>query len=48
MFLLGTATTFAGAFLAACGEAAPEEVAKTDVPVAVSYTHLTLPTNRDV
>ncbi|MBA5244829.1 Rieske (2Fe-2S) protein [Corynebacterium haemomassiliense] len=33
MFLLGTATTFAGAFLAACGEAAPEEVAKTDVPV---------------
>ncbi|MDK8663507.1 MULTISPECIES: Rieske (2Fe-2S) protein [Corynebacterium] len=33
MFLLGTATTFAGAFLAACGEEAPEEIAKTDVPV---------------
>ncbi|WIM69083.1 Rieske 2Fe-2S domain-containing protein [Corynebacterium breve] len=33
MFLLGTATTFAGAFLAACGEAPSEEVAKTEVPV---------------
>ena len=33
MFLLGTATTFAGAFLAACGEEAPEDIAKTDVPV---------------
>ena len=33
MFLLGTATTFAGAFLAACGEPPSEEVAKTDVPV---------------
>lgn len=32
-FLLGTATTFAGAFLAACGETPSEEVAKTDVPV---------------
>ncbi|MCT2338199.1 Rieske (2Fe-2S) protein [Corynebacterium sp. p3-SID1056] len=33
LFLLGTATTFAGAFLAACGEAPSEEVAKTAVPV---------------
>lgn len=33
LFLLGTATTFAGAFLAACGEAPNEEVAKTAVPV---------------
>ena len=33
LFLLGTATTFAGAFLAACGEKPPEEVAKTEVPV---------------
>ena len=33
MFLLGTATTVAGAFLVACGEEAPEEIAKTEVPV---------------
>ena len=33
LFLLGTATTFAGAFLAACGEPPSEEVAKTAVPV---------------
>ncbi|WP_080792123.1 Rieske (2Fe-2S) protein [Corynebacterium pacaense] len=32
-FLLGTATTFAGAFLAACGSAPSKEVAKTEVPV---------------
>lgn len=33
MFLLGTAATFAGAFLAACGESPSEEVAATEVPV---------------
>ena len=33
MFILGAATTFAGAFLAACGEAPSDEVAKTEVPV---------------
>lgn len=33
MFLLGTATTFAGAFLAACGSEPALEVAATDVPV---------------
>lgn len=33
LFLLGTATSFAGAFLAACGEPPSEEVAKTAVPV---------------
>lgn len=33
MFLLGTATTFAGAFLAACGAEPTAEVAKTEVPV---------------
>lgn len=33
VFMLGTATTFAGAFLAACGEPPSEEVAKTEVPV---------------
>ncbi len=33
MFLLGTATTFAGAFLAACGETPTSEVAATEVPV---------------
>lgn len=33
MFLLGTATTFAGAFLAACGSAPTAEVAATEVPV---------------
>ena len=36
LFLLGTATTFAGAFLAACGEPPSEEVAKTAVPVGSS------------
>lgn len=33
MFLLGTASTFAGAFLAACGTAPGEEIAATQVPV---------------
>lgn len=33
LFLLGSATTFAGAFLAACGSPAPAEIAETDVPV---------------
>ena len=33
MFILGTATTFAGAFLAACGKPASAEVAATQVPV---------------
>lgn len=33
MFILGAATTFAGAFLAACGKPAPAEVAATQVPV---------------
>ncbi len=33
MFLLGTATTFAGAFLAACGSEPPVEVSAADVPV---------------
>lgn len=33
LFLLGSATTFAGAFLAACGSEPSEEVAKTQVPV---------------
>ncbi len=33
MFLLGTATTFAGAFLAACGSEPGVEVATADVPV---------------
>lgn len=32
-FILGTATTFAGAFLAACGQEPSDEVAKTEVPV---------------
>lgn len=32
-FLLGSAATVAGAFLAACGGDAPEEVASADVPV---------------
>ncbi|ANE05437.1 Rieske (2Fe-2S) protein [Corynebacterium crudilactis] len=36
MFLLGTATTFAGAFLAACGTAPNEEIAATEVPVGSS------------
>ncbi|MDY5785698.1 MULTISPECIES: Rieske (2Fe-2S) protein [unclassified Corynebacterium] len=33
LFLLGSATTLAGAFLVACGKPAPEEVAATEVPV---------------
>ncbi|MGP6174195.1 Rieske (2Fe-2S) protein [Corynebacterium sp. A21] len=33
MFLLGTATTFAGAFLAACGSNPTAAVAATEVPV---------------
>lgn len=33
LFLLGSATTFAGAFLAACGSPAPTEIAEADVPV---------------
>ena len=33
LFLIGTATTFAGAFLAACGQEPTGEVAKTEVPV---------------
>lgn len=33
MFLLGTATTFAGAFLVACGDEPSVEVAAADVPV---------------
>ncbi len=36
MFLLGTATTFAGAFLAACGTEPTSEVAATEVPVGSS------------
>lgn len=32
-FLLGTATTFAGAFLAACGSNPPKEIEATEVPV---------------
>ncbi|SDM02051.1 Ferredoxin subunit of nitrite reductase or a ring-hydroxylating dioxygenase [Corynebacterium mycetoides] len=36
LFLLGTATTFAGAFLAACGSEPTEDVAKTAVPVGGS------------
>lgn len=33
LFLVGTATTFAGAVLAACGKAPSAEVAATEVPV---------------
>lgn len=33
MFMVGTAATVAGAFLAACGTEASEEVAATEVPV---------------
>ncbi|WPF66141.1 MULTISPECIES: Rieske (2Fe-2S) protein [unclassified Corynebacterium] len=33
LFLLGSATTFAGAVLAACGSGPSEEIAATDVPV---------------
>ncbi|MCT1493342.1 Rieske (2Fe-2S) protein [Corynebacterium sanguinis] len=36
LFLLGTATTFAGAFLAACGQEPTDDVAKTAVPVGGS------------
>lgn len=35
-FLLGTATTFAGVFLAACGKEPSAEVAATQVPVGSS------------
>ena len=33
LFLIGSATTFAGVFLAACGEEPTDDVAKTQVPV---------------
>ena len=33
MFLLGTATTFAGAYLAACGKEPSAEIAATEIPV---------------
>ncbi|APT87932.1 Rieske (2Fe-2S) protein [Corynebacterium flavescens] len=33
MFLLGTATTFAGAYLAACGKSPSAEIAATGIPV---------------
>lgn len=33
MFLLGSATTFAGAFLAACGSEPNQEISATEVPV---------------
>ena len=33
MFLLGSATTFAGAYLAACGSEPSAEIAATDIPV---------------
>ena len=33
MFLLGSATTFAGAYLAACGKEPSAEVAATEIPV---------------
>ncbi len=33
LFLLGTATSFAGALLAACGKSSTEEISTTDVPV---------------
>lgn len=33
MFLLGTATTFAGAYLAACGSQPSAEIAATEIPV---------------
>ncbi|WP_167382209.1 Rieske (2Fe-2S) protein [Corynebacterium suranareeae] len=36
MFLLGSATTFAGAFLAACGTEPDKEIAATEVPVGSS------------
>ncbi|MFP7365415.1 Rieske (2Fe-2S) protein [Corynebacterium callunae] len=37
-FILGTATTFAGAFLAACGTSPNNEVAATEVPVGSAVT----------
>ncbi|OFP63711.1 iron-sulfur protein [Corynebacterium sp. HMSC074C01] len=33
LFLLGTATTFAGAYLAACGKEPSAEIAATEIPV---------------
>lgn len=33
MFLLGTATTLAGAYLAACGKEASAEIAASEIPV---------------
>ncbi|WP_331712838.1 hypothetical protein [Corynebacterium cystitidis] len=39
MFLLGTAITLAGAFLAACGKAPSEEIAATDVPTPEQQDH---------
>ncbi|QNE90537.1 Rieske 2Fe-2S domain-containing protein [Corynebacterium incognita] len=33
MFLLGSATTLAGAYLAACGKEASASIAKTEIPV---------------
>lgn len=33
MFFLGTATTFAGAYLAACGKEPSAEIAATEIPV---------------
>ncbi|MDO5032212.1 Rieske 2Fe-2S domain-containing protein [Corynebacterium sp.] len=33
IFLLGSATTFAGAYLAACGKAPSAEIAATEIPV---------------
>lgn len=33
MFLIGTATTFAGAVLAACGDDSPQTLSVNDVPV---------------
>ncbi len=33
MFLLGSATTLAGAYLAACGKEATAEIAATEIPV---------------
>lgn len=33
MFLLGSATTFAGAYLAACGKEPSAEIAATEIPV---------------
>lgn len=33
MFLLGTATTFAGAYAAACGSSPSAEIAATEIPI---------------